>query len=72
MTCVSLTPTQKVVLARLAASHPKGDEETVEEFRRWGWVMLASYELTGTGWAHADELPSGILTTGLSRIASGR
>jgi hypothetical protein len=63
MTCIFLTPTQKLVLARLATGQPPGDEATVEEFRGWGWVMPASYELTGTGLAHAGELPPGILTT---------
>ncbi len=44
-----------------------------EQARAWGWVM-ESGELTGTGWAHVQELPRGIVSekgARYCRICSG-
>ena len=37
------------------------DRETLEELRRWGWVIPASLELTGVGRSHSNTLRGGVL-----------
>lgn len=54
-------------LLELAANWPNVDLEELrttpewKQARAWGWVM-ESGELTGTGLAHARELPRGIVS----------
>lgn len=62
MSCVGLTGLQRETLQQLAAGEEPTDPATVEELRRWGWVMPGSLELTGSGLAHVEEdTPRGVL-----------
>jgi len=65
MSCTPLTSDQAAVLDLLAHRRPVPEDltGTVEELRRWGWVMPATDELTGTGWAHAGGVGRGVLGT---------
>lgn len=61
--CTDLTELQRQVLGELAAGEEPSDPATVEELRRWGWVMPGSLELTGVGLSHVcnDERRPGVL-----------
>lgn len=63
MNCISLTVDQATVLDLLARRRPIPEDltDTVEELRRWGWVMPHADELTGTGWSHAGGVGRGVL-----------
>ena len=63
MSCIPLTANEATVLELLARRRPVPEHltETVEELRRWGWVMPSSDDLTGTGWAHAGGVGRGVL-----------
>jgi hypothetical protein len=64
MSCTPLTPAMRELL-EACAEWPDVDVDQLqgpetEQARAWGWVM-ASGELTGTGWAHVKELPGGLV-----------
>ena len=62
MSCVDLTDQQRETLRQLAVGEEPSDTATVEELRRWGWVMPGSLELTGAGFDHIDNRePRGLL-----------
>ena len=66
MSCVPVTPEMAELLEALQAG-PDVDLEALrsrpewEQARKWGWAMQSG-ELTGTGLAHAGELPRGIVS----------
>lgn len=66
MSCTPVTATMRRLLEDLTA-WPYVDIEDLRrraewaEARAWGWVM-ESGELTGTGLAHRQELPRGIVS----------
>lgn len=66
MACVDLTRGM-VELLEVLRAWPDVDVESLSErpewtqARAWGWVM-ESGELTGTGLAHAGELPRGMVS----------
>ena len=61
MSCVALTAAHVAVLYALAdrQSPPPEHADALAELQRWGWVM-ASEELTGTGWAHVRSPGKGV------------
>ena len=65
MTCVPVTP-QMAALLEMLRTWPDVDLADLrslpewEQARLWGWVM-ESGELTGSGAAHAGELPGGLV-----------
>lgn len=61
MTCVALTDLHRQTLQELVEGVEPAHHETLEELRRWGWVIPSSLELTGVGRSHAESLPRGML-----------
>lgn len=65
MSCTPIAPAMRELLESLQ-DWPDIDIEDYrgspewEDARAWGWVM-ESGELTGTGQAHAEELPGGLV-----------
>lgn len=66
VSCTPVSPAMRQLLEALA-EWPDVDTEDLRrrpewaQARAWGWVM-ESGELTGTGLAHAGELPRGIVS----------
>ena len=61
MSCVQLSDRHRQTLRQLVEGVEPGDRETLEELRRWGFVMPSSLELTGVGRRHVDPVRGGIL-----------
>jgi hypothetical protein len=62
MSCIPLAPAHVAVLTAVADRQPPPPEhaDALAELQSWAWVM-ASGELTGTGWEHARKPGKGVL-----------